>query len=197
MEGLANRMRTQAAPEYDYAQEQMKPEGEGGGQGGKKLAPMEELQGDIAYGITGSMLYSPEASGAFAQALQGGGDPTAITANFVSQLILKSAEKLQQTGPDISPNVWMSKNGVAERLIESAAEIAEVKAGMEFTPEMKQKTFMEIADIMKAGAQATAKGQQQPQGGPPMGGGMGAPMGGQAPMPQMGPPQQMPPGGMQ
>lgn len=198
--GLVNKMRGKMGPEMGGSpmEDNRSPNGDNP-MGGKKLSPIEELQGDIAFGITGSMMYQPEAAQSLLKAYEGGGDPAAITANFISQLVLNTAERLKAgQGPQVSDNVWMAKNGVVERLIESAAEISEAKAGMEWTPEMKQQTFMEVADIMKAGAQAMDRGAQQAQGGQPMGGqppmpqmGMGQPTPGMGRPPQMTPPTQM------
>jgi hypothetical protein len=152
------------------------------------LAPDEELDADIAFGILGNLIYEDQATKIIMDALTNAQNPAPIIASMISKSIDTTAKKLADKGMELSPNVWLAEGGATDRLLDEIAELAE-KGGVQFNDQLQSMVFGEVLDQLKIAAQADKKGQGGASPPPNMGTmppemGMGAP----PPAPTMGGP---------
>jgi hypothetical protein len=128
------------------------------------LAPDEELDSDIAFGLLGSLIYSEQGTQQMLNVL-GAQNPAPAMGNFLASAIDRTNKKLGSKGMDLSPNIWLAEGGVVDRLLDEVAELAN-KAGVKFDAALQSQAFAEVIDQLKLAGQAESRsggaGQQPP-----------------------------------
>lgn len=162
---------------------------EGGQEDRSELAPDEELDSDIAFGLIAKILYEDEGTDQLLNILSAK-DPTPALGNLLATMIDSIGKKLAQRGMDLSPNIWLAEGGVTDRVIDQVAELAE-KAGIALDDAAQSAVFAEVIDQLKMAGAAEKKGAAGPppqEGAPPPEAGMvPPPMEQQQAGPPMGP----------
>lgn len=150
--------------------------------GGKKLSKEQETDAKLASTIGLMLITNPDMEKGMIQLVQSG-DPVAMLGQFIGTTIIKLKEQTMQNGLDIDDMVWMAKGGVTDRLIDQAILNLDAK-GMDDLDGANDAVAEEVLNVIKlAGKIGQGGGQQQPQGGAPMGPEQQA-----APQQPMGPP---------
>ena len=177
--GLQGKMR-EMSPESEPPVPEESPEME-------SLDEEEEMDVEIAEGMVKLLLDSPEAQEVITQAVNGGGEPAAALGVFFAQLIDKIQTQMDETPTPISPRVWLSQDGVLDRVIGDMEQSGLLPEGI--LPSIKE----EVINILKLQNQSVNEdgppkmdgdiGGGDPNAPPMMDGGGG---GGQPPDPMMG-----------
>jgi hypothetical protein len=141
-----------------------------------ELAPDEELDSDIAFGLIAKILYEDEGTDQLLNIFSAQ-NPAPALGNLLTTMIDNIGKKLSQRGMDLSPNIWLAEGGVVDRVIDEVAELAE-GAKIKFDDALQSQVFGEVIDQLKLAGQAEKNGAQMPpeEGmGPPPPGGAGGP----------------------
>lgn len=140
--GLAGKMKE--GPEMEAPMEQ------------EGLEDEENLDVEIAEGLATVLIDTPQAQEVLAQATQGGGDPAAALGVFFAQLFDKLQTKMDQSPTPLSPRIWLSNNGVLDRLVMSLEDKGLAPPGI--LPAVKE----EVVNILKMQNQSVNAGGPPP-----------------------------------